>query len=259
MKIKYNYHTHTKRCGHAYGDDEDYVLRAIKDGYLELGFSDHVMLPGISQPGIRGEFVEAENYLNSINYLKEKYKDEIKIYRGFECEYFPKFASYYKSLLNSKKVDYLILGQHFYMDENDQIISCTFRATNIEESEKHYIDFLLQGMASGLFKYVAHPDLFCILRKEWGEDFEELSKRICEASLKYNIPLEINLCRTESKDKEKWKYPREEFWKIAGEYGVRVVIGADAHYPEMLDIVAFDRAFELIEKYKLKYEEKMKI
>ena len=257
--IKYNYHTHTKRCGHANGEDEEYVLRAIKDGYKVLGFSDHVMLPGISQPGIRGEFFEVENYLNSINYLREKYKDEITILRGFECEYFPKFASYYKSLLDSKKVDYLILGQHFYMDENDNLISCTFRATDVEGSEKRYIELLLKGMASGLFKYVAHPDLFCILRKEWGEDYEKLTRAICEAAIKYDIPLEINLCRTEYEDKEKWKYPREEFWEIASTYGVKVVIGVDAHDPEMLDKVAFDRAFELIERYKLNYIEKLDI
>ena len=39
--MKTNYHTHTARCMHATGSDEDYVLSAIKGGYQELGFSDH--------------------------------------------------------------------------------------------------------------------------------------------------------------------------------------------------------------------------
>ena len=38
---KTNYHTHTKRCMHACGKDEEYVLAAIANGYEELGFSDH--------------------------------------------------------------------------------------------------------------------------------------------------------------------------------------------------------------------------
>ena len=38
--MKTNYHTHTTRCVHATGSDEDYVLSAIKGGYQELGFSD---------------------------------------------------------------------------------------------------------------------------------------------------------------------------------------------------------------------------
>ena len=29
---KYNYHTHTKRCGHAVGEDEEYVIAAINNG-----------------------------------------------------------------------------------------------------------------------------------------------------------------------------------------------------------------------------------
>lgn len=39
--MKTNYHTHTTRCMHAVGNDEDYVRSAIKGGFQELGFSDH--------------------------------------------------------------------------------------------------------------------------------------------------------------------------------------------------------------------------
>lgn len=37
-----NFHTHTYRCHHAKGTDRDYVEAAIKAGYTEIGFSDHV-------------------------------------------------------------------------------------------------------------------------------------------------------------------------------------------------------------------------
>lgn len=37
----YNLHSHTYRCHHAKGTDEEYVLSAIKNGYTEMGFSDH--------------------------------------------------------------------------------------------------------------------------------------------------------------------------------------------------------------------------
>ncbi len=39
--MKANYHTHTMRCHHAIGSDEDYVKSAIAAGFDELGFSDH--------------------------------------------------------------------------------------------------------------------------------------------------------------------------------------------------------------------------
>lgn len=70
--MKANYHTHTARCGHAEGTDEEYVLAAIERGFDELGFSDHVPWPykngyvhptvrmHISQmPGISGERARA--------------------------------------------------------------------------------------------------------------------------------------------------------------------------------------------------------
>ena len=37
--IKTNWHTHTKRCGHAIGEDEDYVKVAIEGGLKTLGLS----------------------------------------------------------------------------------------------------------------------------------------------------------------------------------------------------------------------------
>ena len=40
--MKANFHTHTTRCGHASGTDEDYVRAALAQGFGVLGFSDHV-------------------------------------------------------------------------------------------------------------------------------------------------------------------------------------------------------------------------
>ena len=50
--LGYTYHSHTFRCGHAVGTDEEYVKKAIEGHYEILGFSDHVMLPNQSQPGM---------------------------------------------------------------------------------------------------------------------------------------------------------------------------------------------------------------
>jgi histidinol-phosphatase (PHP family) len=52
--LDYNYHSHTWRCGHATGTDEAYVKSAIANGFKIYGFSDHVILPNASQPGMRG-------------------------------------------------------------------------------------------------------------------------------------------------------------------------------------------------------------
>ena len=42
---KINYHTHTYRCGHAKGTEEEMVQAAINMNIEELGISDHIPLP----------------------------------------------------------------------------------------------------------------------------------------------------------------------------------------------------------------------
>ena len=105
MRLNYNYHTHTYRCGHAKGKDKDYVNAAIANGFKVLGFSDHVILKGYKQPGIRGNYSQLNNYIKSINRLKKAYDGKIEIHLGFECEYFPSMMDYYKKLLKEKGIN----------------------------------------------------------------------------------------------------------------------------------------------------------
>ena len=71
--MKYNYHTHTVRCHHAEGRDEDYVLKAIEAEYEEIGFSDHCAWPfeNFTSP-IRMRADEIEEYTESVKALREK-------------------------------------------------------------------------------------------------------------------------------------------------------------------------------------------
>ena len=247
MKYKNNYHTHTFRCGHA-GEykDEEYVISAINNGLEVLGFSDHIMLPGISQEGIRGDYSLLDDYIQSINDLKEKYNGELKIYLGFEAEALSDFYDYYKELLNSKKIEYLILGNHSYLG-NNQLVSYFMDSEKLYEDLEKYTSLLIDAMSTGLFKYVAHPDLFMKYFKTWDKYLVDVTNRICDASIKYDIPLEINLacCFDRIPNigiKEVFKYPYIEFWKIAGSKGCKVILGVDAHKPSR-----FDRTQEVID------------
>ncbi len=152
MKIDYCWHTHTARCGHASGSDEEYVLSAIKAGIKVLGFSDHIFYPGVSQKGIRGDISELENCISSINNLKEKYKDQIEIHLGFEVEYSPKFLNYYKELKEKYGIEYLICGQHFNFYDPENFTGYPDRHI--------YVKHLKDAIKSGLFTYIAHPDFF---------------------------------------------------------------------------------------------------
>ena len=251
-KIDYCFHTHTSRCGHAKGSDEEYVISAIEHGLTRLGFSDHIMIPGIVQHPIRGNYELMEDYITSITNLKEKYKDQIEIHLGFEAEYSKRFVDFYKELLASGKVEYLILGQHFNFDEGDAPKYVGDYYDDVDELN-NYVDHLIEGMESGLYTYVAHPDLYVIMFKKFDENCEKAARRICEAAERLHLPLEINAHASKFWDEAKSMiYPYSKFWEIVGQYNVNVVIGYDAHNPIEIDNDLLYE-FELINRFNLKF------
>lgn len=89
---------------------------AFRQGFDELGFSDHVPWPyqnGFSHPGVRMSVLQLSQYLNSVRELAERYRDQIQIYAGFECEYFPEYMSWLEDMAAENELDYLIFGNHY--------------------------------------------------------------------------------------------------------------------------------------------------
>ena len=120
---KTNYHMHTKRCMHASGSDEDYVLAAIEGGYEEIGFSDHSPWQYKSDyvAHMRMRASQFDDYYNSIKKLQVKYKNQIAIRIGLECEYFPEYMGWLKTLLVNYDMDYIIFGNHYYKTDEKRI------------------------------------------------------------------------------------------------------------------------------------------
>lgn len=261
MLLICNYHTHTYRCGHATGTDEEYVLRAIDAGMKELGFSDHVPFKNVSQPGVRMEYSQIEEYISSINSLKEKYKDKIKIYVGFEAEYYHEVKDYYKELLN--KVDYLICGQHFSLDYDKKPIYVGFK-TDDRNVLEDYTSRVVEAIESGLFKYIAHPDIILRSYTLRDEYLDNCIRRICEASERCHVPLEYNLEGIKKQLTNGWIgkecfYPFNYFWNIAKEYNIDVIIGADVHIPDDLLADHDKYGYDIIKRFSLHHIQKIKI
>ena len=79
--MKYNLHTHTKRCNHAYGEDREYVENAIKSGMKVLGFSDHCpqFFPKKDYYSFFRMLPEqAYEYAENVRSLQKEYKSDIK-------------------------------------------------------------------------------------------------------------------------------------------------------------------------------------
>ena len=226
--ISANYHTHTVRCKHAYGTEREYIEAAISEGFKILGFSDHTPQPypkGFVS-NIRMDMSEIKDYTDTLVSLREEYKNDIQIFIGYEVEYTRK---YFEPLINELKkypLDYIIQGQHYVEDEVDGFY--VGERTDSEERLKAYVDFTIEGMKTGLFSYLAHPDLINFT----GDDdtYYRHMRRLVKAAIDLNIPLEINVYGFVD---GRW-YPNDRFFKMAAEYDPRFLIGCDAHTPKIV-------------------------
>ncbi len=225
-----NLHTHTYRCHHAKGTPEEYIEKALEAGYTHLGFSDHMpfVFPDGTESHFRVPMAEAEDYMAELKELREEYKDRITLHIGFEMEYYPLFFKEMISMANQLGAEYLLLGQHYIHNEYPGGRgNHLFKPKDRDEDMIVYADTVCEGMATGVFTYVAHPDVIHFT----GSDtvFREQSRRICEASLQYDLPLELNFTGVHEDHRT---YPDARFWEIAGELGCKTVFGCDAHSVE---------------------------
>lgn len=252
-KQKYSYHNHTYRCGHAIGVEEQYIESAIEEGITYLGISDHMPFIGISIPTDRMEYEELEEYLETMNYLKQKYADKITLYVGFEVEYIKERIDEIKALYD--KCDYLLIGQHNQSIRPRQGVEYTHFCS--DKDVMIYAEQVCEAMESGLFASLNHPDYFMLGRKCWNLACEEASRKICECAKRCHVPLEINLkgCRKgkmEYKEGDYYPYPFRQFFEIAAEYGNELIIGHDAHSPlDFEDSRELERASKILEGLNL--------
>lgn len=235
-----NYHSHTTRCMHAVGTEEEYVLQAIEAGMDVLGFADHSPWPYQSDfvADMRMHISQLEDYISTVRALERRYAGQIRIHCGLECEAFPEFYPWLKGLLEAGTIDYCLLGNHY--DTSDEKNSGPyFGRCSTPERAYRYMETTIAGMESGLFMYLAHPDLFLHRYPVFDAAAEQVCREICRTAKRLDMPVEFNLLgykrNPDSRRRGFVGYTSDEFWQIAAETGNRAVIGLDAHEPKALD------------------------
>ena len=233
--MKTNYHTHTSRCGHAVGTDEQYIEAAISQGYDVLGFSDHVPWPyesGYTHTHVRMTIDHLHEYVASMRELKKQYADQIDLKIGFECEYFPAYMGWLKEMKDAMRLDYLILGNHY--DGSDET-GMYFGNAKTAADLRRYVEMTEKGVRTGMFAYLAHPDLFMRRYGKFDENCRAAAKDLCAMCKESGLPMEYNLHdRYRLGPLNRDGYPHPAFFEIAYDAGVEVIIGVDAHEPEEL-------------------------
>lgn len=225
MDNNYIFHVHTYRCGHATNEtDEDYIKRAIVLGADSITFMDHAPFPGDPFTD-RMKYSQLKEYISSLKKLKSIYEEIIDVHIGLEIEYLPSYKSYYEELKANDNIELMIIGQHHYEVPNG-IYSF------MSDIKHEYIGLfaaMIEGVNTGLFEVVAHPDR--AFRKEsiWTEEMAAYSNKLIEA-VGDKVLLEKNL--SSIKKKVYWK----EFWNIVPD-NVKLIYGCDAHSTKDMSVV----------------------
>ncbi len=233
-----NYHTHTYRCKHANGDIDDYIECAIAQQLDTLGFSDHTPLPDNNWLGVRMHIDDLPAYSSKLDEVKVTQRGKLKILKGLECDWGEEYADFFRdTLLRDYKFDYLIGASHWYRYRGEWA-----QSFNIITGDEviAYAEFYAEAIASKIFTFMAHPDVFCS-KYDWDDRAAQAAKIILSAAEKYQVALEINgygfrKPTIDLPSGRRIAYPYGKFWQMASDYDIKVICNSDAHRPQ--DVIA---------------------
>ena len=233
-----NYHTHTRWCNHATGEIEDYLDAAIDAGLYEIAITEHVPHKDNRDPK-RIQWEDFHKYNDALDGAIERYKGKIKVIKGFECEYYPEAMGAYEIFREKYGYEIMILGQHRSGDDRE---IDNFGKKDAAKMMR-YADEICTGLKTGMFDFLAHPDL--VLENyndnKWDENCEKVMGRIFKACEDYSIPVEINANGIRGSK----RYPDDNAFMLSKEYGLTYLVNSDAHHPEHLCDDMVKRAEEM--------------
>ncbi len=232
-------HVHTTYCD-GINTPEEIVLAAIDKGLSELGFSGHSYTPFDTNYCMSPE--SEALYFKEINFLKDKYKDKIKILCGIEQDYYSPPPAYpYDYMIGS--VHYIKCGKEFFPVDLSEEAFCGFTAKHFNGdfyavSEK-YFETIAEMVKKMKPDIIGHFDIVAKFN-EGNKFFCENNARYVTAYRKaiddiisYDLPFEINTGAV-SRGYRSVPYPSSEITEYIKSRGGRFVLSSDSHSKDTL-------------------------
>lgn len=144
-----------------------------------LGFSDHTPWSYASDfvSPIRMPLDALPDYVRSVRSLQRRYAGRIELRLGLECEYFEDYMPWLRDTIREYRLDYVIFGNHFYRtDERYPYFGSDTRSAEMLDL---YAESAIRGMETGLYAYLAHPDLFMRSYGRFDGHCARISREIC--------------------------------------------------------------------------------
>lgn len=239
MIQNFSLHTHTT-FSDGTNSISEMVAQAKKLGWRAIGISDHLSIHPTLTKGYTyfSSFKEAlepvKKHIADIRQVGEE-NPEIKVYAGFEVDYFPipGWMDEFREFKQKIDVDYLINGNHQVTNEDGTEVYEIYHfqryglseAQNKELFHNHFNN-IREAVESGEFTFLAHIDF-----ARWSGvidkfDFTKEIKGIVTALKAQKMPTEIN---TKGKNSIGSFYPARWIIEDLVKNGIPLVISDDAH------------------------------
>ena len=114
MPIRADYHLHSHFSGDSKAPMEDMIRQAIRLGFTELCFTEHMDMDyPVREETPAGMFeVNTDAYLYDLLSFREKYKDRIRVRFGVELGLQPHIADRNSRYIRSFDFDFVIASTH---------------------------------------------------------------------------------------------------------------------------------------------------
>ena len=222
-----DYHLHTPLCHHATGWPLEYAARAVELGLGEIGFADHNPMPEPFDDW-RMSLADLPRYLDAVEQARAAFP-QLTIRLGLECDFIAGREAWIEELAGMADWDFLIGSVH-YLPEGWEVDHPKYigrHAGHAEEIWASYWRAYEQCIRSGLFDFVAHPDL----PKKFGHrpagDLRRFYEPSVRALAECGVAFEINTAGLRKDCRE--LYPAPGFVALACEAKVPLLINSDAH------------------------------
>jgi len=230
MKIWADFHTHT-RYSHGTGTIKDNVEAAVKAGLSAVGISEH----GPSNWFMGPRISDFDKMREEVNELRRTYNN-INIYLGCEANIVSIDGRLDIPERVLKKLDYVMAGLHpmvwpssfkdgifLIVDNMLSRHNLNFKLKALEQNTKA----LIKAIQNYNINVITHPGLHLAID----------TAALAEAAAKAGTALEINAGHS---------FMTEEYVKIAKAFGVKFIIGSDAHHPR--DVGNFQKGIYIAER-----------
>jgi len=222
-----DYHIHTPLCHHATGWPTEFAARAVELGLEEIGFADHNPMPAHFDDW-RMAREDLPRYLEEVEKARAAFP-QLRIRVGLECDFLDGREAWIEELRGMADWDYLIGSVH-YLPEGWEVDHPKYVGRHVGDAEQIWASYWAayeRCIRSGLFDFVAHPDL----PKKFGflptGDLRRYYEPAIAALAETGTPFEINTAGWRKDCAE--QYPAREFLELAHAARLPVLINSDAH------------------------------